>query len=104
MMSKVLRMQYIYTSGGYEWTPRCHEGSFLVEINTLLHKRCLLKVGGRLYHNQDVQEYRVLEISPSGQWVKLMNLYGNKFWKPRIEIAFVEELQDLCTEPKPRES
>ena len=64
-------------------------------ITECLGKRCLLKVGNRFDFGSQVTEYRVLEISPSGGWVKLMNMYGNKFWKPLAELALVEILQDL---------
>ena len=62
----------------------------------LVGKRVLLKLNSKGYfENQSVEEYRVLEVSPSGQWVRLMNVHGNKFWRALTEIAFVEELVSL---------
>jgi len=71
-----------------------------MNIANLVGKRVLLKVGNSGYErNTDVTEYRVIEISPSGIWAKLMNLYGHKFWKPVQEIAFVEELREIRPAP-----
>ena len=66
-----------------------------MNISDVLHKRCLLKLGTGRWIGQEVTEYRILEISPSGTWVKLMNLNGNKFWRSVSDVAFIEELVDL---------
>ena len=66
-----------------------------MNINELVGKRVLLKLGVGTYRGSEVTEYRILEVSPSGVWVKVMNLYGNKFWKPLAEIAFIEELREI---------
>ena len=61
-------------------------------------KRLLLKVisgSSYLRYEGPVQEFKVLEISPSGNWLKLMNTNGNKFWRAIAEISFVEELLDI---------
>ena len=71
-----------------------------ISIQDLLGKRCLLKVSNGRWNNQNVDEYRVLEISPSGTFTKIMNIYGNKYWKPTSEISFVEELIDIKAERK----
>ena len=65
-----------------------------MKITELLNKRCLLKLN-RGYGSGSVTEYKVLEVSPSGNWAKLMNLNGNKFWQAVTEVSFVEELIDL---------
>ena len=65
-----------------------------MKITELLNKRCLLKLNHG-YPPGSVTEYKVLEISPSGNWVKLMNLNGNKFWEAITGISFVEELINL---------
>lgn len=66
-----------------------------MNVSKLLGRRVLLKISGRSYGKQEVTEYKVLEVSPSGNWLKIQNIYGNKFWKPLQEVAFVEELQEL---------
>jgi len=73
-----------------------------MNITDLLRKRCLLKLDVGPYKSQTVAEFKVLEISPSGNWVKLMNIHGNKFWRSVTEISFVEELIDLKAD-KPKE-
>ena len=73
-----------------------------MNITQLIGKRCLIKIGSSsIYSRLDVTEYRVLEISPSGNWVKLQNLNGNKFWKPVAECSLVEELRELKPERPP---
>ena len=42
---------------------------------------------------EDVREYKVLEVSPSGDWVKLM-VDGKRFWNKRQLITLVEVLPD----------
>lgn len=63
-------------------------------ITELLNKRVLIsKKEG--YGNPTVEEVKVLEVSPSGNWVKLMNINGNKYWRPVVNIALIETLIDL---------
>ncbi len=73
-----------------------------MNIGELVGKRVLLRVGtSGFVRTAEVTEYRVLEISPSGVWVLLMNLYGTKFWKPVQELSFIEELREI--KPAPRD-
>lgn len=69
-----------------------------MKITKLIGKRCLLKIG---LYGKEVEEFRVIEISPSGNWVKLQNIYGNKYWKPVSECALFEELIELRPERPP---
>ena len=64
-----------------------------MNINDYVGKRCLLKLS--IKYASPIDEYKILEISPSGNWIKVMNLYGHKFWKAITDISFVEELKDL---------
>ena len=66
-----------------------------MNVTELLGKRVLLKIGGAMFGRQDCTEFKVLEIAPSGNWVKLQSMHGNKFWKPLPEISFIEELREL---------
>ena len=67
-----------------------------MNILNLIGERVLLKIKGRYgWQNDDVTEYKVLEVSPSGNWVKLMSIYGNKFWKPLAEVSYIEKLVKL---------
>jgi hypothetical protein len=65
-------------------------------IEDLLHKRCLMKDSSG-WGNTGVREVKVLEISPSRNWAKLLNDYGQKYWKPTSEIQVIEILVDLKT-------
>ena len=67
-------------------------------IQSLLGKRCLLKISKS--YGGEVSEYKIIEISPSGNWIKIQNLFGQKIWKAITEISFIEELIDLKNERK----
>lgn len=62
-------------------------------IRELKGKRVL----GRLTSNTRyatgvVEELKILEIAPSGNYIKLQNIYGNKFWKLVTEFQYLETL------------
>jgi hypothetical protein len=62
-------------------------------------KRLLLKVSRSRYcSDSTVTEYRLLEVAPSGNWVKLRDLNGRQFWVAYADVGFVEELRDLRAE------
>lgn len=71
-----------------------------MDVRQLVGKRMLAKIDSarRYYGSTAIDEYRVLEVSPSGQWVKLMGIHGNKFWRAVSEVGFVEQLIDLRAE------
>lgn len=74
----------------------------MTSILELVGRRALLKAEKSGYGSRsEVTEYKVLEVSPSGSWVKLQSVYGNKFWKPVTEVSLVEVLRDLRPEPPP---
>lgn len=52
------------------------------------------------FRNSAPAEYFILELSPSGAYVKLANLYGNHFWKLVSEVELVEVLPDRNDLPK----
>jgi len=72
-----------------------------MNIEDLVGKRALLSLKESSLKTPSVEEYKILETSPSGQWVKLMNYNGRKFWKPIATISVVEVLKDLYTEKSP---
>lgn len=65
-----------------------------MKIEDLLNKRVLLKLSER-YGSANVQEFKVVEISPSANWIKLMTIYGDKYWRPVAEVSLVEVLRPL---------
>jgi len=69
-----------------------------MNVHDYVGARCLLNVKEVNWSSGDVNEYKILEVSPSGNWVKLLNLNGRKFWKPITTISFVEELRDFKAE------
>ena len=79
------------------------EGIGMKSIADLLGKRALLavKIRDGSFNTPDVEEYKILEISPSGNWVKLISINGYKFWKAVMNVRFVEELQDFKIEKPP---
>jgi hypothetical protein len=66
-----------------------------MNICDLVGKRVLIKIGEMYSPLIQVAEHRVIEVSPSGAWVKLMNLNGNNFLKEACKIILIEELADL---------
>lgn len=64
----------------------------------ILHKRVLVTVK-ESYSNSKIEEYKILEISPSGKWVKCQNMHGSKFWKMYSDIQIVEILANLEAKP-----
>lgn len=65
-------------------------------IFDLLHKRVLVAEKSTGYNSKNVvEEIKILEISPSGLWVKIQNMNGNKFWKMSSDIVPIEVLAHL---------
>lgn len=73
-----------------------------MDVSKLVRKRVLLKLGTQSRYNRygEVAEYKILELAPSGNWIKLMNIYGNKFWRAIADVSFIEELRELEKPPK----
>ena len=63
----------------------------MLDIRDFINKRILATIA--LYPFETVKEYKVLEVSPSGDWVKLM-IDGKRFWNKRQLITLVEILSD----------
>jgi hypothetical protein len=66
-----------------------------MELKDRIGQRILVKMNRRGLYNQSIQEVKILEVSPSGTWVKLMNMDGHKFWKAVTDVSLVEVLKDL---------
>jgi hypothetical protein len=69
-------------------------------------KRILAKVGNR--YGKNVDEFRVLELSPSKRWTRLMNVNGAKFWVATTEVGVVEVLTTIdalmdALDPRPKD-
>lgn len=71
-----------------------------MNMRDYIGKRCLLRLAKSYSGAGDVKEFTVLEVSDSGNWVKLKSDYGGqKFWKALADISLVEVLQQF--EPRP---
>jgi len=69
-----------------------------MEITELLHKRILVAITGNRYFSSQkstVEEIKILEVSPSENWIKIQNMNGNKFWKNADDIKPVEVLESI---------
>lgn len=62
-------------------------------------KRVLMTVKENGYASPRIEEWKILEASPSGNYVRIMNCHGNKHWHPIIACSIVETLTPL--EPNP---
>jgi len=64
-----------------------------MHISELLHKRILVAEKEHGYGTSKiVKEIKILEVSPSGNWVKVMNDHGNKYWVHYSAITPIEVL------------
>jgi len=63
-------------------------------------QRLLLTIG--CSPRKSVEEYEVLELSPSEEWVKLKNMDGSQFWEKGINIIIFEKLHTLDKYPEVR--
>jgi hypothetical protein len=75
-----------------------------VFVTTLVGKRILATLDATTFGRRCPEEYRVLEVSPSGNFVRLQNAHGNKFWRMAGEVAVLEELKIpelMRPEPEP---
>lgn len=70
-------------------------------LQNLVGKRILMVSGnGRIYNQAtQVDEYKILEISPSGNWVKVMDKFGSKIWKTSSDIQPIEILAEFEKRP-----
>lgn len=68
-----------------------------MNIQELLHKRVLVaeKEAGYRTGNKTVKEIKVLEISPSENWVRVQNENGNKYWLHSSDIIPIEVLNSV---------
>lgn len=65
-------------------------------MKDVLHKRILIVVSNSGYKSQTtVEEVKVLELSPSGKWVKLQNSYGQKIWRMAADVNPIEILETV---------
>lgn len=71
-----------------------------MNITELIGCRVLISEKGR-YNSSSIGEVKIMEVSPSGNWVKLMDIYGKKYWKPVTDVSLVEVLKDLKPEKPP---
>lgn len=72
-----------------------------LDARDLVGQRVLAVVKTSLYETRRelVEEYRVLEVSPKGLWVKLMTVHGKKFWQALTVVMLVEVLTPLEAKP-----
>jgi hypothetical protein len=66
-----------------------------------LHKRILVTIKKRMNYSevQTVEEIKILEVSPSGNWIKTQDMDGRKYWKHYADLVIVEVLQTLEKNP-----
>lgn len=75
----------------------------MADVAGYVGRRCLFpnKNHYTRVSNGGVYECKVLELSPSGRWVKLMDMNGRRFWKPAHEMDVLEALGPV---PKPKKA
>ena len=68
-------------------------------MKKLLGKRILI-AEKRGYGPGTVYEYKILEVSPSEKFVKVMDDNGRKYWKNSVDITPIEILEQKEPYPK----
>lgn len=68
-----------------------------MNIKDLLNKRILIKESENYSSATQIAEVKILEISPSENWTKLMDMNGRKYWVDTNKIAYIETLINLKT-------
>ena len=63
-------------------------------MEKLIGKRFLTAKKSGYSSDLKIEEVKLLEISPSGQYVKLMDVHGKKYWTPYNLITPIEILAD----------
>lgn len=67
-----------------------------MDITKMLHKRILVAEKLQGFNSKStVEEIKILEISPSGIWIKIQNMNGNKYWKNYSDINPIEVLENI---------
>ena len=75
-----------------------------VKVKDLLHKRILVAKKNNDYSVKGkVEELKILEISPSGNWLKAQNTNGYKYWVHYSDIVPIEILAFVSND-KPKEN
>ena len=71
-----------------------------MKATDFLHKRILVSVKerGTYTHNNSVEEIKILEVSPSENWIKVQDKDGRKYWKLWGDLVIAEVLNNI---PKP---
>ncbi len=73
-----------------------------MELSELVGKRILVAENSRGYGQPaSVKELKILELSPSGSWVKVMDHNGTKYWLSKPTLTPVEVLETLEKRPTP---
>lgn len=62
-------------------------------IDQYVGSRVLATIKENSRYSSSIEEYRILEVSPSGNYVRLCNTNGKKFWMMITDVAIVECLR-----------
>lgn len=72
----------------------------MTTIKDLVHKRVLVVENARIgSRDQIVQEVLIMEVSPSGNFTKIRDMNGRKYWKHTSDVTPIEVLLNLETSP-----
>ena len=72
----------------------------MTTIKDLVHKRVLVsEKESRYSRDQIVKEILIMEVSPSGNFTKVRDMDGRRYWKHTSEITPIEVLLNLEKSP-----
>lgn len=70
------------------------------QLSDLIGQRILVGQKQQGYSpSSDIKEIKILEVSPSGTYVKVMDGHGNKYWKLSVDITPIEVLATVEKHP-----
>ena len=68
----------------------------MVQLREYVGKRMLANLKSSKWSRPEFDEYRLLEVSPSGKWAKLRHhTQGYVFWTESEFVSIVEELPEV---------
>jgi hypothetical protein len=73
-----------------------------MNLTHLLYRRVLMAAKRNGFDSTcTVEEFTILEISPSGKFIKIRNMDGRKYWKVISDIQIIETLETIEKSPGP---
>jgi hypothetical protein len=71
-----------------------------MNITDLLNHRVLVaEKTGSFIDTSKVVEFTIIEIAPSGNFIKLRDMNGRRYWKAKVDVKIIEALENIEVNP-----